>query len=85
MTDKEPKKEQNKKLYAWNSKEGMISLFKKPQETDFDIKDKDIQSAEKSDQSYALMKYRELVAARKVKEKLRPREPEIYHHDIFKR
>lgn len=42
MTDKEQKKEQNKKLYAWNSKEGMISLFKKPQETDFDIKDKDI-------------------------------------------
>lgn len=47
--------------------------------------EKDIQSAEKSDQNYALMKYRELVKARKVKEKLRPREPEIYHHDIFKR
>lgn len=85
MIDKKPKKEQNKKLYAWNSKEGMISLFKKPQEADFDVKDEDIKSAEKSDQSYALMKYRELVAARKVKEKLRPREPEIYHHDIFKR
>lgn len=85
MTDKEPKKEQNKKLYAWNSKEGMISLFKKPQEADIDVKDEDIKSAEKSDQSYALMKYRELVAARKVKEKLRPKEPEIYHHDIFKK
>lgn len=84
MTDKELKKEQNKKLYAWNSKEGMISLFKKPQEADTDVKDEDIKSAEKSDQSYALMKYRELVAARKVKEKLRPREPEIYHHDFFK-
>lgn len=85
MTDKEPKKEQNKKLYAWNSKEGMISLFKKPQEADTDVKDEDIKSAEKSDQSYAIMKYRELVAARREKEKLRPREPEIYHHDIFKK
>ena len=85
MTDKEQKKEQNKKLYAWNNKEGMVSLFKKPQKADIDIKDKDIKSGEKSDQSYALMKYRELVAARKVKEKLRPREPEIYHHDIFKK
>lgn len=85
MTDKEPKKEQNKKLYAWNSKEGMISLFKKPQEADTDVKDEDIKSAEKSDQSYAIMKYRELVAARREKEKLRPREPEIYHHGIFKK
>ena len=47
--------------------------------------DKDIKSAEKSDQSYALMKYRELAAARREKEKLSPREPEIYHHDIFKK
>jgi hypothetical protein len=47
--------------------------------------DKDIQFAEKQDQSYALMKYRELLAERKLKERLRPREPEIYHHDFFKK
>lgn len=47
--------------------------------------EKDIQSAEKLDQSYAIMKYRELLAARKKKLNLRPREPEIYHLDFFKR
>jgi hypothetical protein len=44
-----------------------------------------IQRAEIQDQSYALMRYRELVLARKRREKLRPREPEVYHHDIFKK
>ena len=44
-----------------------------------------IQRAEIQDQSYALMRYRKLVLARREKEKLRPREPEVYHHDIFKK
>ena len=46
---------------------------------------KKIQRAEIQDQSYALMRYRELIAARKEREKLRPREPEIYHHDLYKK
>lgn len=46
---------------------------------------KKIQRAEIQDQSYALMRYRELIAARKEREKLRPREPEVYHHDFFRR
>lgn len=75
-TDKESKQ---KKRYIADLK---VPQYQKPISP---ILDKDIQSAEKSDQNYALMKYRELVKARKVKEKLRPREPEIYHHDIFKK
>ena len=74
-----------KRLYGTNSKQANISLFKKPKEEDSDIKDKDIVSAERSDRNYALARYRELVAARREREKLCPREPEIYHHDIFKR
>ena len=46
---------------------------------------KKIQRAEIQDQSYALMRYRELIAARKEREKLNPREPEVYHHNICKR
>lgn len=76
MTDKEPTP---KKRYIADPK---VPQYQKPLPA---ATDKEIQSAEKSDQSYALMKYRELVAARREKEKLRPREPEIYHHDIFKK
>lgn len=47
--------------------------------------ERDILSAMKQDQSYALMRYRELVLARKRREKLSPREPQIYHHDMFKK
>jgi len=47
--------------------------------------EKDILSAIKQDQSYALMRYRELVLSRREREKLRPREPEVYHHDICKK
>ncbi len=47
--------------------------------------DKEILSAIRQDQSYALMRYRELIEARKEREKLRPREPEIYHHDLYKK
>lgn len=79
------KKKSFKKLYSTNNKEVAISLLKKPQKEDFDIKDKDIESAEGVDRNYALARYRELVANRKRREKLRPREPEVYHHDIYKK
>jgi hypothetical protein len=39
----------------------------------------------KQDQRAAFARYRELVKARKRREKLRPREPEVYHHDICKK
>ena len=39
----------------------------------------------KHDQHMALARYRELVKARKEKEKLQPRDPEIYHHYIYKK
>lgn len=77
MTDKE----QNKKKIRYIN-DHKVPGYQKPLSPALD---KDIQSAEKSDQNYAIMKYRELVAARREKEKLRPREPEIYHHDILKR
>lgn len=77
MTDKE----QNKK-HIRSSTQLKVAEYQKPLPSSID---KDIQSAEKQDQSYALMKYRELLAARKLKERLRPREPEIYHHDFFKK
>ena len=44
-----------------------------------------IQRAEIQDQCYALMRYRELVLTRREREKLRPREPEVYHHNIYKK
>jgi hypothetical protein len=58
-----------------------IKTYRKPlaEET------KKIQRAEIQDQSYALMRYREFVLARKEREKLRPRDPEVYHHDICKK
>jgi len=77
MTDKE----QNKKKVRYIN-DLKVPGYQKPLAPALD---KDIQSAEKSDRSYAIMKYRELVAARREKEKLRPREPEIYHHDILKK
>ena len=58
-----------------------IKAYRKPlaEET------KKIQRAEIQDQSYALMRYRELVKARREREKLCPREPEVYHHNICKK
>jgi hypothetical protein len=47
--------------------------------------EKDILSAIKQDQRAAFARYRELVKVRREREKLRPREPEVYHHDIFKK
>lgn len=49
------------------------------------IEDQDIESVMKQDQRAAFARYRELVKARKRREKLRPREPEVYHHDICKK
>jgi hypothetical protein len=48
------------------------------------ITDQDIVSAMNQAQAEAFARYRELVKARREREKLRPREPEVYHHDIFK-
>ena len=49
------------------------------------IEDQDIESAMKQDQRAAFARYRELVKARREREKLRPREPEVYHHDLYKK
>jgi hypothetical protein len=82
MTSKEKR---SKKLYGTNSISRLLYRYSKSlKEADSDIKDKDIESAERSDRNYALARYRELVAARREREKLRPREPEIYHYDFFK-
>ena len=49
------------------------------------IEDQDIESAIKQDQRAAFARYRELVKARREKEKLSPREPEVYHHNLYKK
>jgi hypothetical protein len=47
--------------------------------------EKDILSAIKQDQRAAFARYKELVKARREKEKLCPREPEVYHHNLYKK
>lgn len=47
--------------------------------------DKEILSAIRQDQAAAFARYRERVQARKEREKLRPRELEVYHHDLYKK
>ena len=74
-----------KRLYSINASEGMIALYKKPKASDIDVKNKDIDLEMMQDQRAAFARYRELVKARREREKLRPREPEVYHHDIFKK
>jgi hypothetical protein len=74
-----------KRLYSINASDGIISLYKKPKESDIDVKNKDIELEMKYDQHMALARYRELVKARREKEKLQPRDPEIYHHYIYKK
>jgi ATP/maltotriose-dependent transcriptional regulator MalT len=59
------------------------SFFQRPKKNR--IEDQDIESAIKQDQRAAFARYRELVKARREKEKLSPREPEVYHHDICKK
>ena len=59
------------------------SFFQRPKKNR--IEDQDIESAIKQDQRAAFAWYRELVKARREREKLRPREPEVYHHDLYKK
>jgi len=47
--------------------------------------DKEILSAIRQDQAAAFARYKESVKARREREKLRPREPEVYHHNICKK
>jgi hypothetical protein len=49
------------------------------------IEDEDIESVMRQEQYAAFARYRELVKARKRREKLNPREPEVYHHDLYKK
>ena len=74
-----------KRLYSINASDGIISLYKKPKESDIDVKNKDIELEMKHDQHMALARYRELVKVRREKEKLQSRDPEIYHHDLYKK
>ena len=59
------------------------SFFQRPKKNR--IEDQDIESAMKQDQRAAFARYRELVKARREREKLYPREPEVYHHDLYKK
>ena len=59
------------------------SFFQRPKKNR--IEDQDIESAIKQDQRAAFARYRELVKARREKEKLCPREPEVYHHNLYKK
>ena len=63
-------------------KESRVVNYFKPLSVE---KYREIENAEQDDQSYALSRYRKLVQIRREKEKLRPREPEIYHHDICRK
>lgn len=80
----EDQKAKKKKLYSINASDGITSLYKKPKLTDTNIKNKDIDLEVKQDQHAAFARYRELVKARKEREKLHPRKPEVYHHNIYK-
>lgn len=74
-----------KRLYSINASDGMIALYKKPKASDIDVKNKDIDLEMMQDQRAAFARYREIVKARREREKLRPREPEVYHHDLYKK
>ena len=58
-------------------------IHKKPKPNK--ITDQDIVDAIRQAQNEALARYRKLVQDRREREKLSPREPQIYHHDIFKK
>lgn len=81
----EGQEDKKKKLYSINASDGIISLYKKPKASDVDVKNKDIELEMKQDQRAAFARYRELVKARREREKLRPREAEVYHHDLYKK
>jgi len=74
-----------KRLYSINASDGMIALYKKPKASDIDVKNKDIDLEMMQDQRAAFARYRERVQARREREKLRPIEPEVYHHDLYKK
>ena len=74
-----------KRLYSINASDGMIALYKKPKASDIDVKNKDIDLEMMHDQRAAFARYRELVKVRREKEKLQSRDPEIYHHYIYKK
>ena len=81
----EGQEDKKKRLYSINASDGIISLYKKPKVSDIDVKNKDIELEMMHDQHAAFACYRELVKARREREKLHPREPEVYHHDIYKK
>jgi hypothetical protein len=81
----EGQEDKKKRLYSINASDGIISLYKKPKASDVDVKNKDIELEMKQDQRAAFARYRELVKARREKEKLSPREPEVYHHNLYKK
>ena len=81
----EGQEDKKKRLYSINASDGMIALYKKPKASDIDVKNKDIDLEMIQDQRAAFARYRELVKARKEREKLYPREPEVYHHDLYKK
>ena len=59
------------------------SFFQSPKKNR--IEDQNIKSAIKQNQRAAFARYRELVKARRERDKLNPREPEVYHHDMLKK
>ena len=81
----EGQEDKKKRLYSINASDGMIALYKKPKASDIDVQNKDIDLEMMQDQRAAFARYRELVKARKRREKLYPREPEVYHHDLYKK
>jgi len=60
-------------------------FIKNLKQANIDVKNKDIELEMKHDQHMALARYRELVKVRREKEKLQSRDPEIYHHYIYKK
>ena len=71
------------KLVSSNEENKKLNIYKKPKA--HKITDQDIVSAMNQAQAEALARYRKLVQARREKEKLNPRKPEIYHHDLYKK
>lgn len=59
------------------------NIYKKPKPNK--ITDQDIVSAMNQAQAEAFARYRERVQARREREKLHPREPEVYNHDLYKK
>ena len=71
------------KLASSDEENKKPNIYKKPKPNK--ITDQDIVSAMNQAQAEAFARYRERVQARREREKLRPREPEVYHHDLYKK